>query len=139
MGTIKDATEYLARRHEENKATRAERREKERQRREAERLRREEERKAMLAQLSERLQRQFGWTLSVVDRGVDDWNDPVYLLNDGAYITISDRNPLSYRRKPAEDPFKNIRHEWDLERIKNQVLSEVRRETRPAENVNNAT
>ena len=137
MGTIKDATAYLAKQHEKNKAARAERREEERLRREEERLRREEERKLMLAQLSERLQRQLGWEMLVVDRGIDDWNDPVYLLNDGTYITVSDRNPLSYRKKPTEDPFKNVRYEWDLERIKDQVLSEVRRETRPAQNPNN--
>ena len=128
MGVLQDGIEYLSKKHEENKEARAERRRLEAEQREEERKRRLAERQEMLEKLSDRLKRQFGWDLSVADYGFDEWGDPVYRLDNGIYVTVTERNPTSYKRKPREDPLKDVREAWRTERMKDDIKAEVLRE-----------
>ena len=130
MGTIQSGIEYLTKRHEEKAAERAERRKEAEARREEQRQQREAEHKETLAKLTERFQKQFGWSLSITDYGYDEWGDPVYRLDTGNYITLSERDPTLYRRKPKEDPFKDIRETWREERIKEEIRADVLRDIR---------
>jgi hypothetical protein len=130
MGTISDGLDYLSRRREANRAERAERARIAAEKREAERQRREAERKELLERLTERLEKRFGWVMKVVGYGRDEWGDPVYQLDDGTFITITDRDPTVYKRKPKEDAFRNARVEWrfDLDRLRDDILRSVKEE-----------
>jgi hypothetical protein len=127
---IKEGLEYLSKRHDAKQAARAERARQAAIRREEERQRRETERQELLARLTQRFQKQFSWEMEVTDYFFDAWGDPVYRLDDGTYITISERNPLSYRKKAQEDPFRNFHEELRLGRMKEEIKTEILRETR---------
>lgn len=131
MGIVSDGIGYLSRNHEAAKAQRAERRRLEAERREAERLRREAERQELLARLTERFRKQFGWDVAITGYDHDNWGDPVYLLDTGSYITISERNPLLYRKKPVEDPFREVHEAWRTERLTDEITAKVVRAMKP--------
>jgi hypothetical protein len=127
---IREGLEYLSQRHETRRAERAERARQATIRREEERKRKEAERQELLARLTQRFQKQFSWGMTIADYFFDAWGDPVYRLDDGTYITISERNPLSYRKKPEGDPFKNLREEYRISRMKEEIRSEILQEVR---------
>jgi hypothetical protein len=122
---LREGLEFLSERRKANQAKRAERARQASIKREAERQRREAERNELLARLTERFQKQFGWNMIIIDYMFDAWGDPVYRLDDGVWITISERNPLSYRKKPEGDPFRNFREEYRINRMKDEISAEV--------------
>ena len=131
---IKETVEFLSERHQVKQAQRAERRRLEAERREAERQRQAAERQAMLARLTERYRKQFGWEMTVTDAGRDDWGDLVLELDDGAYyVAISQRDPTIYKKKAKEEPaFKldlsGFQRRRELEELRDEILEEIREE-----------
>lgn len=131
MGIVSDGIGYLSRNHEAAKAQRAERRRLAAEQREEERKRREAEHQELLARLTERFRKQYGWDLAVTGYYHDDWGDPVYLLDNGSYMTVTERNPLLYRKKPVEDPFREVHEAWRTERLTDEITAKVVRAMKP--------